>query len=115
MPGGIRRDPLGSTAGRAGHVERGRARVRARAGARGGCDLRRRGFHGDSPESGAGAFRRTERMAAAPDEIAARNAEGDRYAREATRLCGANALKRSARQGTPTKRGGNVTTRVNRG
>ena len=46
--GRVRRDALGAAAGRAGHVERRPARVRAGAGARGGGGRCRGALHGDA-------------------------------------------------------------------
>src|SRR5258706_593980 len=58
-----------------GAGERRSARIRAGAGACRGGDRRRRGVHGNPPESGEGAFRRPQCLAPAPDEVAARNAQ----------------------------------------
>jgi 2-dehydro-3-deoxyphosphooctonate aldolase (KDO 8-P synthase) len=52
LPGGVRRDPLGAAAGRAGHVVGRPARTRAGAGARRGGGRHRRPVHGNPPGPG---------------------------------------------------------------
>ena len=62
--------------GRAGHLERRPARVRAGAGARGGGDAASPACSWKRTRSGEGALRRPQRLAAAAHEAAAGNAEG---------------------------------------
>src|SRR5262249_28353658 len=80
--GNLRRDPFGTAARRAGHVVGRRARVCARAGARGDRSRRRRRVHRDPPGPRQGAVRRTQHGAAQGDGAAAGAPHRIRQARQ---------------------------------